>query len=82
MTPLPSSRSITANLTESVFYFVANNLYEALDFYQKENLRLRVRKANLEQDVVDLQKNVDPAYVFISKYQFQNSSINYFNAYT
>ncbi|XP_054709312.1 autophagy-related protein 16-1-like [Uloborus diversus] len=36
-----------------------NSLYESLDFHQRENLRLRVSKANLEQDVIDLQKNTD-----------------------
>lgn len=39
--------------------FSGNSLYEQLDFFQKENLRLRVKKANLEQDVVDMQRNSD-----------------------
>ncbi|KFM79852.1 Autophagy-related protein 16-1, partial [Stegodyphus mimosarum] len=38
---------------------LTNSLYEALDFHQKENLRLRVSKASLEQDVIELQRNPD-----------------------
>lgn len=38
---------------------LTNNLYALLDYHQKENLRLRVSKLNLEQDVIDLQRNPD-----------------------
>uniref|UniRef100_A0A2L2YBC3 Autophagy-related protein 16-1 n=1 Tax=Parasteatoda tepidariorum TaxID=114398 RepID=A0A2L2YBC3_PARTP len=38
---------------------LTNNLYELLDYHLKENVRLRVSKAHLEQDVIDLQRNPD-----------------------
>lgn len=50
---------------------LTNSLYELLDFHQKENLRFRVRKANLEQDA-DFQKDSDS---FIAK-PYDRSSID------
>ncbi|GBL88925.1 Autophagy-related protein 16 [Araneus ventricosus] len=39
---------------------LTNNLYESLDWFQKENRRLIVSNANLENEIYELQSNVDP----------------------